>query len=81
MPHTWDTVRQECSVTIDIPGSTTQIAEASLEDVKEAALDVLAKCVYNADHLGGVTHTGVKHGLQVSVQARVHVGARFREIE
>ncbi|KAL8860172.1 MAG: hypothetical protein Q9178_003436 [Gyalolechia marmorata] len=81
LPYTWDTIRQECSVTIDIPGSTTETAVACLEDVKEAALDVLAECVYNGDHLGGVTHTGLKHGLQVSLQARVHVGARFREIE
>ena len=64
-----------------MPGTTTEIAEASLEDIKEAALDVLAECVHNGDHLGGVTHTGVKYRLQVRVEARFLMGARFRETE
>lgn len=81
LPHTWDTARRQCDVTIDMPGTTTEIEEASLEDIKEAALDVLAECVYDGDHLGGVTHTGVGYRLQVRVEARIKVGARFRDIE
>ncbi|KAI4243198.1 MAG: hypothetical protein L6R40_003566 [Gallowayella cf. fulva] len=43
LPHTWETKRKECMVTIDTPMSIPEKAEASLWEIKEAALEVLGK--------------------------------------
>ncbi|KAL8649932.1 MAG: hypothetical protein Q9226_005363, partial [Calogaya cf. arnoldii] len=44
LPHTWESSRGLCGVTIDIPGgpdSDLKVAEASLFEIKEAAKEIL----------------------------------------
>lgn len=56
-------------VTIDTPMSIPEKAEASLWEIKEAALEVLGKCVYREPRLGGFTLVGPRNTLQVRVTA------------
>ena len=67
LPHTWES--RECGVTIDIPGGNLETAEASLMDIKEGAMEVCARCVYDGDHLGGLVQVGRGNRLQVRVEA------------
>ena len=38
-------------------------------DIKEAAMEVCARCVYDGDRLGGLTQVGRGNWLQVRVEA------------
>lgn len=69
LPHTWKTERGKCGVTIDIPGPVTQTAEATLFDIKEAAMEIFVNCVLDDSHLGGLTQVGRGYWLQVRVEA------------
>ncbi|KAL8751237.1 MAG: hypothetical protein Q9199_006561 [Rusavskia elegans] len=70
LPHTWETERGKCGVTIDIPGSDSQTtAEATLFDIKEAAREIFVKCVLDDSHLGGLKQVGRGNWLQVRVEA------------
>lgn len=72
LPHTWTTERHECSVTIDLlrlPGEiVSNIALASMYDVRRAAFEVFVACVLRGDRLGGITQTGKWKNLQVRVE-------------
>lgn len=69
LPHTWETERGKCGVTIDVPGSDSQTAEATLFDIKEAASEIFVKCVLDNSHLGGLKQVGRGYWLQVRVEA------------
>ncbi|KAL8644251.1 MAG: hypothetical protein Q9210_007347, partial [Variospora velana] len=71
VPYTWTTPMHECNVTIDIPElpGRSQVARASMLDIKDAALSVLTKCVRDGDHLGEFAATGTANNLLVRVEA------------
>lgn len=72
VPKSWTTPRDNCRVTIDIPptapGKPFDVEEATMLEVKTAALEVLRKCVARGDHLGGVAAVGRHWHLQVRVE-------------
>lgn len=73
LPYRWQTEKRECAVVIDTPQLPTREemnrAEASMLDIKAAALDILGKCVLEGHHLGGITTTGQEHNLQVRLES------------
>ncbi|KAL9603807.1 MAG: hypothetical protein Q9219_000916 [cf. Caloplaca sp. 3 TL-2023] len=64
-----------CVVQIDMPRlpgrDKKETVEATMMDVKRAALEVVLACVAGDEHLGGVVSTGTDLALQVSVFGRV----------
>ncbi|KAL8897645.1 MAG: hypothetical protein Q9192_002475 [Flavoplaca navasiana] len=58
-----------CGVTIDMPGAGTEVAEATLTEIKEAAMEIVGRCVESGDGLGGMMSVGKWWSLQVTVEA------------
>ncbi|KAL8837404.1 MAG: hypothetical protein Q9176_005710 [Flavoplaca citrina] len=58
-----------CGVTIDMPGAGTEVAEATLGEIKEAALEIVGRCVERGEGLGGMMSVGKWWSLQVMVEA------------
>ena len=52
-----------------MPGAETQVAEATLGEIKEAAMEVLVRCVDGGERLGGMMMVGRGWWLQVRVEA------------
>ncbi|KAL8957973.1 MAG: hypothetical protein Q9193_004877 [Seirophora villosa] len=73
VPHTWTTELRQCNVTIDITGppfgAEFETAMASMQNIKDTALEVLTSCVRDGDHLGGFSATGEEKNLLVRVEA------------
>ncbi|KAL9634862.1 MAG: hypothetical protein Q9204_002837 [Flavoplaca sp. TL-2023a] len=58
-----------CGVTIDMPGAGTEVAEATLAEIKEAAMEIVKRCVERGEGLGGIMSVGKWWSLQVTVEA------------
>ena len=58
-----------CGVTIDMPGAGTEVAEATLAEIKEAAMEIVSRCVERGEGLGGMMSVGKWWSLQVIVEA------------
>ncbi len=72
LPHYWTTRKNECIVTIDIPpfpgqSVAAQSEQASMTEIKRAALSVLMACVVRGNHLGGFVIAGREGRMVVSI--------------
>lgn len=72
LPYYWTTTKNECIVTIDIPPFpgqpvAAQSEQASMTEIKRAALSVLMACVVRGNHLGGFVTAGRMQRLVVSI--------------
>ncbi|KAI4181794.1 MAG: hypothetical protein L6R41_006397 [Letrouitia leprolyta] len=78
LPYTWTTEKQLCNVTIDIPELPGRIhsvtADASRDQITQAAFDVMIACVLRDTRLGGLTSTGMRGHLFVRVEAGARSG-------
>ncbi|KAL8897644.1 MAG: hypothetical protein Q9192_002474 [Flavoplaca navasiana] len=81
LPYTWRSSRELCAVTIDIPGPEDVVAQATLREVKERAMEVLVRCVYGENHLGGFTQVGRENWMQVRVEALEGDGMREKGVK
>ncbi|KAL9013739.1 MAG: hypothetical protein Q9173_001583 [Seirophora scorigena] len=72
VPKCWTTPRDNCRITIDIPPTAPakpfDVEEATMLQIKTAALEVLRECVARGDHLGGIAAVGRHWHLQVRVE-------------